>query len=58
VHDAEVGEVDGEGSAQMCRYHWHGHSTSVYEGSLEVMGQGRRASNHNSNESTSLALLS
>jgi hypothetical protein len=46
VHGAEVGEVDGEGSAQMHRYHWHGHGTSVHEGSPEEMGQGCRASNH------------
>jgi hypothetical protein len=32
VHGAEVGEVDGEGSAQMLRYYWHGHGTSVHEG--------------------------
>ncbi len=57
MHGTEVGEVDGEGSAQMLKYHWHGLGTSVHEGSPEEMGQGHRASDHHQNEATPLALL-
>ncbi len=39
MHGAEIGEVDGEGSAQMRRYRWHGHGTSVHEGSPEKWGK-------------------
>ncbi len=39
MHGTEIGEVDGEGSAQMCRYPWHGHGTSVHEGSPEEWGK-------------------
>jgi hypothetical protein len=39
VHGAEIGEVDGEGSTQMRRYCWHGHGTSVHEGSPEKWGK-------------------
>jgi hypothetical protein len=36
-----VGKIDGEGSAQMPRCHWHDNGTSVHEGSSpEEMGQG------------------
>ncbi len=52
MHGAEVGEVDGEGSAQMHRYHWHGNGTSVHEGIPEEMGQGHRASDHHQHEAT------
>jgi hypothetical protein len=57
VHGVGVGEVDGEGSAQMRGYCWHGHGTSVHEGSPEEMGQGHRASNHHQDEATLLAQL-
>ena len=57
MHGAEIGEVDGDGSAQMRRYQWHGHGTSVHEGSPEEMRQGRRASKHHQDEATSFAQL-
>ncbi len=57
MHGAKVSEVDGEGSAQMSRYCWHGHGTSVHEGSPEEVRQGLRASNHHQDEATPLAEL-
>jgi hypothetical protein len=41
----------------MHRYCWHGHGTSIHEGSPEEMGQDRRASNHHQDKATSLCNL-
>jgi hypothetical protein len=43
MHGAEIGEGYGEGYTQMYRYCWHGHGTSVHEGTPEEMGQSHRA---------------